>query len=91
MRFIQDRVEIRGKSLDRINEVGEMTSRVYQCNLISRIGQKYLNTLVTQVPSKCDRFASFGRCGGQVSICYYGALLEPAENKIARVGRGGTT
>ena len=91
MRFLQDKVEIFGKSLDPINEVGEMTSRVYQCNLISRIGQKYLNTLVTQVPSKCDRFASLGQCGSQVSICYYDALLELAENKIAGVGRGGTT
>jgi hypothetical protein len=79
MRFLQDRVEIRGKSLDRINEVGEMTSRVYQCNLISRIGQRYLNTLVTQVPSKYDRFVPLGQCGSQVSICYYDALLELVE------------
>jgi len=89
MRFLQDRFEIRGESLDRINVVGEMTSRVYQCNLISRIGQRYLNTLVTQVPSKCDRFESLGQCGSQVSFSYYDALLELAENKIAGVERGG--
>jgi hypothetical protein len=83
MRFLLDKVEIFGKSVDPINEVDEMNSRVYQCNLISRIGQKYLNTLVPQVPSKCDRFASSGRCGGQVSICYYDALMELVENKIA--------
>jgi hypothetical protein len=87
MRFLQDKVEIFGKSVDPINEVSEIPSRVYQCNLISRMGQKYLNALVAQVPGKCDRFASLGKYGGQVSICYYDALMELVENKIA--GEGG--
>jgi hypothetical protein len=76
MRFLQDKVEIFGKSLCPINDVGEITSRVYQCNLISRIGQKYLNTLVTQVPNKCDRFALSGKYGSRGCICYYDALME---------------
>jgi len=79
MRFLRDKVEIFGKSVDPINEVDEMNSRVYQCNLISRIGQRYLNTLVTQVPSKYDRPVPLGQCGSQVSICYYDALLELLE------------
>ena len=91
MRFLRVKVEIFGKTLDPINEVGEMTSRVYQCNLISRIGQRYLNTPVTQVPGKFGRFASLGQRGSQVSICYYDALLELVENKISGVGRGGIT
>jgi hypothetical protein len=81
MRFLQDKVEIFGKSLDPINEVGEMTSRVYHCNLISRIGQKYVNALVTQMPGKCDRFASLGKYGSRGCICYYDALMEFVEPK----------
>ncbi len=76
MRFLQDKVEIFGKSLDPINESGEMTSRVYQCNLISRIGQKYLNITVTPVPSKSNRFALLGKYGNRGCIGYYDALME---------------
>jgi hypothetical protein len=76
MRFLQDKVEIFGKSLDPINEAGEMTSRVYQCNLISRIGLKYVDALVTQLPGKCDQFVSLGKYGSRDCICYYDALME---------------
>ena len=91
MRFLQDMVEIFEKSLDPINEVGEMTSRVYHCNLISRIGQKYLNALVTQVPNKCDHIAPLSKYGGRGCICYYDALMELVEPKIAIVRLGDTT
>ena len=91
MRLLQDKIEFFGKSTDPINDSGEMTSRVYQCNLISRIGQKYLNTLVTPGPSKCDRFASSGKYGSRGCICYYDALVELVETKIAGAGQGDTT
>jgi hypothetical protein len=76
MRFLQDKIEIFGKGLDPIDEFCEMASRIYQCNLIPRIGQKYLNTTATQVPSKCNRFALFGKCSGQGCMRYYDALME---------------
>jgi hypothetical protein len=76
MRILRDKVDIFRKSLDPKNTLGEIYSKVYECNLILRNGQKCRNTLVTQVPGQWNGSPRPMRDGEQKCICYYDAFME---------------
>ena len=76
MRILRDKVDIFRKSLDPKNTLGEIYSKVYECNLILRNGQKCWNNQVTQMPSQWNGSALPMSERGQKCIYYYDAFVE---------------